>query len=94
MLSNLQEINEIIEKKYKSKLIIIVWPEFTDNKFMENLQNLNIDLILLPEYFNSEEMGYRLKDHHPTAKANEEIAEILYNHINKTHNLAKENKEN
>jgi hypothetical protein len=82
LLSSLKEMDEIIENRYKSKLIIIVWPEFYDNNFMESLQNLNIDLILLPEYFNSEELGYRLKDHHPTAKANKEIAEILYNHIN------------
>lgn len=81
LLSSLQEIKEIIANRYKSKLIIIVWPEFYGDKFIENLQNLDIELILLPEYFNSEELGYRLKDYHPTAKANEEIAEILYNHI-------------
>ncbi len=94
LLSSLQEIKEIIANRYKSKLIIIVWPEFYDENFRNSLQDLQTDLIFLPEYFNSEELGYRLKDHHPTAKANKEIAEILYNHISKTHNLAKGNKEN
>lgn len=87
LLSNLQEIKEIIENRYKSKLIIMVWPEFYGDKFIENLQNSDIELILLPEYFNSEELGYRLKDYHPTAKANKEIAEILYNHINENEKI-------
>ena len=50
---------------------------------MNKLKGTNLDLIALPDKFNSQEEGYRIKiDGHPTAKANEEIAQILYNHIN------------
>lgn len=89
LLSSLKKINEIIQDKYKSKLAIIVWPEFHKD-FIIKLTDLNVDLIFLPEYFNSEILGYKLKDHHPTAKANKEIAEMLYNHINKIDTLNKE----
>ena len=52
-------------------------------RLCEKLKETNLDLIFLPEYFN-EKGSYKLEhDGHPTAKANKEIAEILYNHINK-----------
>ena len=81
IIHSLIEMNKIIEKKYNSKLTIIVWPEF--NKiFVNKLRKTNLDLIFLPGFFNSEE--YKIKyDGHPTAKANEEIAQKLYEHINK-----------
>ena len=82
MIKSLEEMNEIVEKKYNSKLTIIVWPEF-DESFIDELKGTNLDLIFLPDYFNFEEEDYKIKyDGHPTAKANEEIAEILCNHIN------------
>ena len=85
MIKSLEEMNKIIEKKYSSKLTIIVWEkEKYDDYFINKLKNTNLDLIFLDEKFNSEDEGYRIKnDGHPTAKANKEIAEILYNHINK-----------
>ncbi len=88
MIKSLQEMNKIVEEKYKSKLTIIVWPDFdvvnNDKNFINKLKQTNLDLIFLPYYFSSVEKGYRIKfDLHPTSKANEEIAKILYNRINK-----------
>ncbi len=84
MIESLKEMNKIVEKKYNSKFTIIVWPESYSKSFVGKLKETKLDLIFLPEYFNSEEDGYRIKhDGHPTAKANKEIAEILYNHISK-----------
>ncbi len=82
MINNLKEMNKIIEEKYGSKLTIIIWPDYYGKSFIKNLKETNLDLMFLPEYFNSVE-EYKIKNNgHPTAKANEEIAEILYNHIN------------
>ena len=81
-------MNEIIEKEYNSKLTILVWPDRYNKydrytkRFINKLRETNLDLVFLPEYFNDKEKEYKIKnDIHPTAKANEEIAEILYNHI-------------
>jgi hypothetical protein len=84
MVKSLEKMNNIIEEKYNSKLTIVVWEkELLGDRFVNNLKKTNLDLIFLPDCFNSEEQGYRIKyDKHPTAKANKEIAEILYNHIN------------
>lgn len=83
MIKSLEEINTMVERKYNSKLTIVVWTEFLSESFVNKLKKTELDLIFLLEYFNSEEDGYKIKhDGHPTAKANEEIAEILYNHIN------------
>ena len=72
-----------LESSYSSKLTIIVWPDSYGERFTKKLEEKNFDLIFLPEYFALEEKGYKIKnDGHPTAKANEEIAQILYNHIN------------
>ncbi|MCR4662286.1 MAG: hypothetical protein K5622_00170 [Endomicrobiaceae bacterium] len=90
LINSLEEINKIIEEKYNSKFTIIVWPEYYGDTFIDKLKETNLDLIFLPEYFDSEE-DYRIKyDLHPTAKANKEIAEILYNHINKVDTINKE----
>ncbi len=82
MIESLKKINKIIENKYNSKLTIIVYPECCNEKIRNKLKETNLDLIFLPEYFD--DIGvYKIKyDGHPTAKANEEIAQILYNHIN------------
>ena len=83
MIQSLEEINKIIEEKYNSKLTIIVWPDGYDESFYRKLNETKLDLIFLPNCFESENKKYRIKnDDHPTAKANEEIAKILYNHIN------------
>ena len=84
MIQSLEEMNKIVEEKYNSKLTIIVWDiEKYNNYFIDKLKNTNLDLIFLDEKFSSHDKGYRIKnDSHPTAKANKEIAEILYNHIN------------
>lgn len=83
MINSLKTINKIMEKRYNSKFTVIVYPGRYSENFIKKLQETNLDLIFLPRYFNSEENGYIIKyDGHPTPKANEEIAEILYNHIN------------
>ncbi|MDD2524315.1 MAG: hypothetical protein PHT81_05675 [Endomicrobiaceae bacterium] len=87
MIESLSEINGIVKNKYNSKLTIVIWPEFKQ-VFVDELKNRGFDVILLPEYFNSESLGYRIShDRHPSAKVNEEIAGILYNHINKIDKL-------
>ncbi|MCR4662991.1 MAG: SGNH/GDSL hydrolase family protein, partial [Endomicrobiaceae bacterium] len=83
MIKSLEKMNKIIREKYKSHLVVV----FNDDilyfeNFGTKLKNTNLDFIFLPDKFISAEEGYRLKDYHPAAKANEEIAEILYNHIN------------
>jgi len=95
IIEGLRELKKTIKEKYNSKLTIIVWPDFypycTSDDFFENLRKTDLDLIFLPEYFNSEEDGYKIKyDIHPTGKANKEIAQILYNHINNIDNNNKE----
>lgn len=83
MIESLKEMNRIIEEKYNSKLTIIVYPNKYSKRFIKKINETNLNLIYLPGYFNSEKKGYRIKnDGHPTAKANEEIAQILYNYIN------------
>lgn len=79
LIDSLAEIDKIIKDKYNSKLTIVVWPEFTE-KFISKLKETNMDLVFLPKDFRKYEKGYY---EHPNPKSNEEIAEILYNHINK-----------
>lgn len=87
MIKSLKEMSNIIEEKYNSKLTIIVWPDDYGERFINELKDTKLDLIFLPGYFNSQEKGYKIKyDGHPTAKANEEIAKMLYNHINTSMN--------
>lgn len=83
LINTLKEINKIVEEKYNSKLVIM-WNDHQEKykRLCKKLKETNLDLIFLPEYFN-EKRTYKLEhDGHPTAKANEEIAQILYNHIN------------
>ncbi len=77
-------MNKIVEEKYNSKLTIIICDKESYSKyFINELKKTSLDLIFLEDKFNFEDKGYRIKnDGHPSAKANEEIAEILYNHIN------------
>lgn len=78
-----KEMEQIIKEKYKSKLTIIIWP-CVKKEIIVKLMDEKFDIILLPRYLNSKERGYRLSDLHPSAKANEEIAQILYNHTVRT----------
>ncbi len=78
-----KEMEQIIKEKYKSKLTIIIWP-CVKKELIVKLMDEKFDIVLLPRYFNSREYGYRLDDLHPSAKANEEIAQILYNHTVRT----------
>ena len=88
MIKSLEYMNKIVEEQYNSKLTILVWPDKYNKLdryskiFMKKLKETDLDLVFLPEYFNDKGKEYRIEnDVHPTAKANEEIAEILYNHI-------------
>lgn len=77
LIDSLIEMDRIVKDEYNSKLTIIVWPEF-GGKFIRTIKGKNLDLIFLPEKFRKYENGYY---NHPNPKMNEEIAEILYNHI-------------
>lgn len=81
----LKEIEKIIQEKYNSKLTIIVWPGI-QSQILDKLIKEKFDVIFLKAYFRLKRKEYQLPDGHPTAKANKEIAQILYNHINKAHN--------
>ncbi len=83
LIDSLYRINEIVAKKYNSRLTLIVWPDCGRNeqlfKWLKEVKN--IDVLFLPDYISSIRSGYVLADSHPTPKANKEIAQILYNHI-------------
>jgi hypothetical protein len=81
LLEDLKKIDRIIREKYNSKLIIIVWSDiFKHKKLAEGLKELGVDMIMLPDYFYTE--AYKIAgDGHPNAKANEEIANILMEHL-------------
>ena len=82
-IKKLEEINKIVENKYGSKLTIVVWPDDYNELFIKKLKLTKLDLIFLPNKFNSANEGYKIKnDMHPTIKANKEVAKILYEHIN------------
>lgn len=83
LLNSLKEIREIAGNKYNAGFTIIVWPSIAID-FKTKLAIEKFDIIELPEYFEPHEEGspYRISyDEHPTAKANEEIAQILYEHL-------------
>ncbi|GEM_PF-870001 len=83
IINSLNEIRKIAKNKYNAEFTIIVWPSIEIN-FKTKLAIEKFDIIELPEYFEPHEAGspYRiLYDDHPTAKANEEIAEILDEHL-------------
>lgn len=87
MIKSLEEMNKIMVKKYNANLTVIVWADDYSEYFIKKLKSSNLDLIFLPKKFNLIKEGYKIQnDGHPTAKANKEIAEILYNHINNKEN--------
>lgn len=86
MVKSLEEINRIVQEKYNSKLVVILWnknyKEYSEY-FLTKIKNTDLDLIFLPDKFNVQDDKYKSSyDLHPRYKANEEIAEILYDHIN------------
>lgn len=81
MIASLQRLKEIVEIKYKSKLIIVLGKSCHQNPlFLNEIQKTNLDLVFLPESFNRIEYKIK-KDGHPSAKANEELAKILIRYI-------------
>lgn len=79
LIGSLKEINRTVEQKYNSKLTIIIWPK-VEEQIINELTNEKIDIIILPKYLT--DIQYKIPyDEHPTAKTNEEIAKILYEHI-------------
>ena len=83
LISSLNDIRKIAKNKYNAGFTIVVWPSITHD-LKNRLALEKFDIIELPEYFEPHEEGspYRISyDDHPTAKANEEIAEILYGHL-------------
>lgn len=80
LIENFKKIDNIIEKKYDAELIIIVWP-CVEQKIIEDLTAAKFDLVILPRYLMYNK--YKIKDDiHPSAQANEKIANMLYEHIN------------
>lgn len=79
MIKSLKEIRNSVESKYNAKFTIIVWPSI-EIDFKKRLAAEKFDMIELPEYLAGSQ--YKIQyDDHPTAKANEEVAGLLYEHI-------------
>jgi len=88
MIISLNKIRDLVKLKYNAKFTLIVWPSIEIN-FKKRLALENFDIIELPEYFEPHEQGTQYKilyDDHPTAKANEEIAGMLYKHLRFVYN--------
>ena len=73
LAESIREMRQIAEKKYGSKLTVVIFPGY-DTK-------IEGDILLLPQYIeeNKTNDGY-----HPSAYANEETAKLLYKHISET----------
>ncbi|MDD5020644.1 MAG: hypothetical protein PHR82_00730 [Endomicrobiaceae bacterium] len=81
MIKSLQRIKETAEIKYKSKLIVVLGKSCHQNPlFINEIKKTDLDLVFLPEAFDRIEYKIK-KDGHPSAKANEELANILIGHI-------------
>lgn len=80
-INSLLKMNDIIENQYNSKFTVLLWMgeglKFEKN-FIEKLQNIGLDILVLPEI----DASYFIpNDGHPNEKANKEIAEILLKHF-------------
>lgn len=78
LIKSLERINELVQTKYGSRMLIIVWD--IDSSLKTKLLNTKIDIIFLPDkllygaaYKISEQY-----DGHPSAKANAELAKIIF----------------
>ena len=80
LINSILKIKNIVKQKYDAQLIVILWPNVT-NKIIENLKEKNINVIALDKKFENEEYSIK-NDGHPNWKANEEIAQILFDYIN------------
>lgn len=80
MFESFNKLRGIVERKYNSKLIVIIWPE-VNKEFTDRLKKTKLDLILLPDLLNDKEYIIS-NDGHPNAKANKKISDILNAHIN------------
>lgn len=93
MIMSLNNIRNLVETKYNAKFTIIVWPS-VEIDFKTKLAIEKFDIIELPKYFEpqGEVSQYRIPyDEYPTAKANKEIAEILYEHLKSAYNSETKN---
>ena len=85
LLETLRKINDILQEKYNADLTLIIWPgdpeKYSEN-FINKLKQIKLGVLFVPENFLLYDLGYKVKnDGHPTLKANEVIAENLYNYI-------------
>ena len=83
LINSVLQMKNIIKEKYDAELIIILWPDIKwpdiKQKMVESLKD--IDIIALDKKFENEEYSIK-NDGHPNWKANEEIAQILFDYIN------------
>lgn len=80
-INSLYEIEQFIRQKYDADFTIVIYPD-SIFKFNE-LKKTKLNKIILDKKFWNFE--YKIKDDgHPNAKANEEIAKILFSYINKS----------
>ncbi len=86
MIKSLEQMRQLANNKYKAKFIVIVCQDFKNTPlFIDKLKKIKLDMFFLPEYFNNAE--YKIEnDGHPSAKSNEELAQMLMDHINKKDN--------
>lgn len=84
-IKRLEQMEQTVKEQYNSKLTIIVWAESCGQYFLNKLNNTKLDLVYIPDEFYVFPYGlYRIAhDGHPTAKANEKIAAILFDHMKK-----------
>lgn len=80
-IDSLYKIERIVKEKYNANFTIIIYPDHMFN--FNELKNTRLNTIVLKDKFNN--FGtYRIeRNGHPTAKANKEIANILFDYINK-----------
>ena len=79
-INTLIKMKNLAIEKYNAELIVVLWPDI-EQQIIEKLKKENINTIVLNKKF--EEREYKIiKDDHPNAKANKEIAQILFDYIN------------
>lgn len=80
LVDTVLEMKGIVKDKYNAELIIVLWPNVRTN-IVNKLKDQRLNIIELDKKFENEE--YKIKnDGHPNAKANKEIARILFDYIN------------
>ena len=80
LVDTVLEMKETVKDKYNAELIIVLWPNVRTN-IVNKLKDQRLNVIELDKKFENEE--YKIKnDGHPNAKANKEIAQILFDYIN------------